>query len=639
MTAPARPPKVAKNAVWVEADQEWEAGSLKGGQKHGPYKYWRADGTLCNECMFTQGVVDGPFKRYHENGETSQEGMFSMGKLNGTRVWFATEGPTTEKMHEGGVSETVWRSEMDYDLDRVIAVRHFDKNGDRVLPDGTKYPDRPRDVPRNGTEYRPDLDLWVEPNLDEAGERHGTWRAWTKTGEPANEAEYDHGARHGRWVDRVEDGVWERGYFSDDYAVEEWALLVEGGKSLWSGDLGVRQDTPTLQASPVFEDARKSAEHWESLAQTCVAERRFAEGALAMARAAAVSHSVEKLDAYLRERTIPRPDEYAIGFAQEIAPSQGLELGPAANALLRGASAPAIFRAIAVHLDQAFYSRAALDFVNAAILLSPDHLELLFTRGLVLMSLGLEEQARQDANALAVVEGDQAEFLLHYLDALFPTFDFWPGKEKPSTSYEGLPEKPDRTLAEVKELAQKLATRVERVRQELLTRIKPSVKWMVPDVSGLLKGAKVTLQKDSFTQKNDEGEESEVEIDEDLDVDGFDIPRLMRIARAEWNALSWLCWACGLSKVGLPIKVAAPKEFGLAAGMAQQRLWRSRDLRVMGPREVDAPSFQWEGMAIEEVPVPLAHIAEAQYADMQALFSWLSDKNIRSPWQDNVRGS
>ena len=41
MAAPARPPKVPKNAVWIESDQEWEAGSLKAGKKHGPYKYWR----------------------------------------------------------------------------------------------------------------------------------------------------------------------------------------------------------------------------------------------------------------------------------------------------------------------------------------------------------------------------------------------------------------------------------------------------------------------------------------------------------------------------------------------------------------------------------------------------------------------
>ncbi len=639
MAAPSRPPQVPKNAVWIEADHEWEAGSLKNGKKHGPYKYWRVDGTLCNECMFVEGLVDGPFKRFHENGETSQEGMFFKGKLNGTRVWFSTEGQTTEKMHEGGVSPTVWRSEMDYDMDRVIAVRHFDKNGDQVLPDGTKYPDRPRDVPRNGTEYRPDLNQWVAPNLDEKGQRHGSWRAWTKAGEPALEAEYDHGDRHGRYLARLDDGAYERGYFDSGYAVDDWAVLGDGGKVLWSGSFGARQDTAALQTSSVFEDKRQSAEHWESLASECLSAGKPGEAALAMARAAAVSHSVEKLDAFLREHTPPRPPDEGEALAKEAAPTQELDLGLAVNALLRGAQPSQVLRGIAVYLDQALYSRAALDFVNAAILLAPDHLELLFTRALVLMSLGLDEQARNDANALAVVEGEQAEFLLHYLDALFPTFDWWPGREKPTTTYDGLPEGPDRTVAEVKEVAQKLATRVDRVRAELLTRIQPSVRWMVPDVSALLKGAKVKLEKTTFTVPGDDGEEQEVEVDEDLNVEGFDVPRLMRIARAEWNSLTWLCWASGLGKLGLPIKVAAPPEYGLAAGMAQQRLWRARDLRVMGPRQVDSPSFEWAGMAIEEVPVALAGIAEGEYAEMQAMFYWLTDKTIRSPWQDNVRGS
>src|SRR5262249_50064826 len=159
---------------------------------------------------------------------------------------------------------------------------------------------------------------------------------------------------------------------------------------------------------------------------------------------------------------------------------------------------------------------------------------------------------------------------LHYLDALFPTFDFWPGAEKPATTYDGLPDKPDRTVAEVKALAQKYALRLDLVRRELLSRMNPEVRWMVPDVSALLKGANVMLHQTTFA-KTDDGEERPVAIDESLDVDGWDIPRLMRLARDEWSCLTWLCWACGQSKVALPIKVSGPPDFGTATGMAQQR--------------------------------------------------------------------
>ncbi len=640
MAAPKRPATVPKNAVWVEDDREWESGAKsKSGKKNGAYKYFRADGTLCNECSFVDGVPEGAFKRFHENGEVSQEGAFVKGQLHGTRRWFATDGKTTEKMHESGVSEVIRKSEMDYDMGRVVAVRHFDKSGQRVQPDGTAIPTVPPGVPPNGTEFRGDLNQWVEPKLDDDGERHGSWRAWTIDGDPAEDIEYDHGARHGRAIELGQGSLYEVGYFDHDFAIEQWSLIADGGKKIWSGDLGVKLDSAFLVASPVFEDARKPAAHWQALADQAIAARRFGEAALALARLTATTHSVTKLDALLREHSVPRPPDFSEQMAEQLAPTQGLTMGPAVNALMRGAAPARVLQGIAIALDQAFYSRAALDFVNAAILLAPDRLGLLFTRGLVLMSLGLDEQARSDANQLAAAEPDQAEFLLHYLDALFPAFDFWPAKEKPTTTYDALPDKPDRTLAEVKAMAQKLAHRLGLVRQELLTRIKPEVKWMPPELSALLKGAKVTLERDAFTLAGDDGEQTEVTLDETLDMNGWDIPRLMAMARDEWACLTWLCWACGQSKVSLPIKVSAPKDFGAAAGMAQQRLWRSRDLRVMGPREVDSPSFVWEGMSIEEVPQPLAHLPEGQYADVQALFLWLSSKDVRSPWQDNLRGS
>jgi hypothetical protein len=492
-------------------------------------------------------------------------------------------------------------------------------------------PKRPADV---SADAQLKDEQWVEAPPEEGG----TYRAWTKDGEPVSEVEYQKGARRGRAIELAQDGLYERGYFHDDYAVDQWTVLSPVGLTLWTGDLGVKLDSQSLLASRVFEDARKNSAHWEAFATQALEARRVAEAALAMARAAAAAHSVEKLDAFLREHCLPRPIQFAEEVAASLAPSEGLSMGPAVNAMLRGASATKVLQAVAIFLDQSYYSRAALDFINAAILLSPDHLELLFTRGLVLMSLGLDEQARTDANNLAAAEPEQAEFLLHYLDALFPTFDFWPGVEQPTTTYDGLPDKPDRTLAEVKALAQKYALRLDLLRKELLSRVKPETRWMLPDVSALLKGAKVMLEQTSF-KKTEDGEEKDIAIDESIDVDGWDIPRLMRMARDEWACLTWLCWACGQTKVSLPIKVAPPKEFGQAAGMSQQRLWRSRDLRLMGPRPVDSPSFTWEGMSIEELPQPLAHIAEGQYEDMQALFLWLSDKAVRSPWQDDLRGS
>ena len=192
-----RPTTVPADAQWIDAENEWEQGKLsKSGKKHGTYRYWRADGTLCNECIFREGTPHGTFKRFHENGEVSQAGQFAEGKIHGTRTWFACEATTTERMHEGGISKEVWRTEMDYSAGRVTAVRHFNKKSERINPDGTPYPVPPKGLPAQ-IEWRPDLDRWVEPSVDDDGNRHGTWRFWTRAGVLVKQTTFVHGKKEG----------------------------------------------------------------------------------------------------------------------------------------------------------------------------------------------------------------------------------------------------------------------------------------------------------------------------------------------------------------------------------------------------------------------------------------------------------
>ena len=92
----------------------------------------------------------------------------------------------------------------------------------------------------------------------------------------------------------------------------------------------------------------------------------------------------------------------------------------------------------------------------------------------------------------------------------------------------------------------------------------------------------------------------------------------------------------------MPRKLAPPADFGKAAGMSQQRLWRSRDQRAFNGKNAQqhgVASFEWEGTDMAEIPPPVAGIAEQQYAEMQALFYWLVDAKLKTPWQDNLRGS
>ena len=123
-------------------------------------------------------------------------------------------------------------------------------------------------------------------------------------------------------------------------------------------------------------------------------------------------------------------------------------------------------------------------------------------------------------------------------------------------------------------------------------------------------------------------------------LDGLPIPSLMRLARCDWTALVWLCWSAGLDHVALPVELRPPAAFGQAAGMSVERAWRCRDqLTTAGLRSMSQGigGFAWEGIEIGTMPAVLAEIAAAEYLEMRALFYWLCDAGVQSPWQDNLR--
>ncbi|MCP3141838.1 thioredoxin [Pyxidicoccus xibeiensis] len=641
------PPGVHPKAGWEEDDQEWcHGGHDEAGEKHGPWKYWRADGTLCNECVFEHGKPHGPFKRFHENGEVSQDGQFVNGQLHGPRTWYATDSLTTERMHENGISDKVRKTVMVHDHGRVVGVEHFDGEGRRVAPGtGEPYPDRPPGVPPEA-ELREDADQWALVNLDAAGERHGLTRFWLRNGDLLWEAEYVHGSRTGRYRSLAEDEyadprvVFDEGQCEDDQACGVWSLLDRQRKVVLTRDLGVVQGEEELRRSPVFTNLPRTAAEWRQLADERGAEKKYREAVLAQARAAACDQQVAPLRELLAWVTLPRNPENAEQVAGQTLQGAGQAWAPMADTLLRGGDAGMLLRGYAVLLDQSDRPRAALDFLNAALLLEPGRTAYLFTRGLILLNLGLDEHALKDAEALATVEPKTAGFLATYTRCLFPRFDFWPANEKPHSTYDGLPEAPAQELTAIHRIVQKYATRLHLVRSALLKRFKPgaALAWMPPDVSSLLPGGPVELSAEELESEDEET----VSIDETLSVDALGLPDLVRVARADWNALTWLLWSCGERSVVMPRAVAPPKDFGHAAGMASQRLWRSRDRRVTGGRGAkmsNSPGFVFEGVDIDELHPNLVGIAEQHYAEMQAMFHWLIDASNVSPWQDNLRGS
>jgi antitoxin component YwqK of YwqJK toxin-antitoxin module len=641
---PKRPAGIPGKAWWDPSDNEWVLGPLVDGKKHGDFTYWRADGTKCNECHLEHDVPQGPFKRFHENGELSQEGAFEKGQLHGTRRWFGTDSDTTEQTRPPGVHESIWKSEMDYDHGRVVGIRHFNREEERVLPTtGEPYPLKPAGVDE-GAEYVEPKDEWHKGDADgETQHKTGPWRIWTRDGQLKEEVVYVDDERHGPATLHVQGEspfldariTMEKGELREGRRTGAWLLCSANGETIAHCDYG---DTRSLEGGPLPAYSNDSTFDYVALAKKLETEGKVVEALVTWGRVAGIQKDTAGFTTLLTRAARPVREDVALALALEVdRPTNWL-----GYELIEGAHPAVLLNKLAIALDQVFQSRAALDFTNAAILLAPDRTEFLFTRALILMSLGLHAQAERDANELAAEAPDRAEFLLVYLKGLFPSYTFGPASETPETSFEDVPERPERSLEELQGLVQKYATRLQRVREALLTKLTPANSAVPPELTHLLPDGPVELEAGAHEWLDDDGETQSVDFDEVPEVEGADLPSLLRLARADWGALSWLCWSAGLKSVALPEELAAPPDFGKAAGMAQQRLWRSRDQRAFNGRNAQqhgVASFEWEGTDMAEIAPSIASIAEQQYAEMQALFYWLVDSKLKTPWQDNLRGS
>lgn len=191
---PLRPPTVPAEAWWDAGDKEWVLGPRD--KQNGAYKYFRPDGSCCNESTLVGGKPHGPFLRFHENNEISQQGGFDNGDLHGTRRWNASDEATTEHTRQDGMSMDIWASEMDYVHGRVVEIRHYDKAGIQVAADGTRYPDRPDAVAERAA-YYPEKKHWRFGEIDEEGKKRGVWRTWNEHGRLIKEESYHDDELHG----------------------------------------------------------------------------------------------------------------------------------------------------------------------------------------------------------------------------------------------------------------------------------------------------------------------------------------------------------------------------------------------------------------------------------------------------------
>ncbi len=187
-----KPEFVDENAWWSSSDKEWVLGAKDdAGEFHGLVTYWRPDGSLVNHCNFEHGTPNGVYKRYHQSGEISRQGIFEAGRIHGTDVFTRSDDETTENF-PSGLSEHVWRAEMDMVNGSMVAGRLYNRKGQQVGEDGEPCPERPRDVPHEAV-YSSTSGRWVLGKTGESYKRAGLWQFYTQEGWVEQETVYEDG--------------------------------------------------------------------------------------------------------------------------------------------------------------------------------------------------------------------------------------------------------------------------------------------------------------------------------------------------------------------------------------------------------------------------------------------------------------
>jgi hypothetical protein len=680
---PPRPAALPAEATWNEDLHEWELASVDAeGRRDGLVRTFRHDGTLKTEFQHRAGQRDGAFRRFHPDGSVAREGSYVGGQPHGTIVAHGNDGNTDEPMQSCCVPEGAWQLQHDYDHGHLTEVRWYDRAGVHILPSGKIHPLRPESVPRKA-HFEEGRDQWVLARYSEQGMPQGEWLRWARDGVLRERDAYQEGKAHGLWqrFDAAgaleEESGWragarggtyrrvgvppelysdarvheERGHFDADQTVGTWTLLDAAGNTLHTRELGGVLDDGALLSSPALaESPGATRAAWEATARALEAEGRPAEAILAAARATAVAGDAAPLAGALARLALPRPAQTARAMAAELVQKADGKLGPLANGLPAGVDAPSVLRSMASSMVGR--DLVALALVEAALLIAPDRSECFVTRALVNVHLGRPEEARQDTARLPDDLADQRAFLEAYVRVVFDAFRFAPAELEIRTAFPDVPEAPEQPLPKLVAQLEKYATRLSMLREAVLARLPAGEvpAWVPPDVSALLPNGPVELTKWEFEEvvvdEDGDGDENApeatlVKVDETLEIDASaSLPSLLRVARREWRGMSWLCWSAGLDRVARPEAINPPEDFGLAAGMSIERLWRSRDRLITGGLRAmtqGVAGFTWEGVDIDALSPVLIEFAAEEYLEMRAVFYWLCDEGVQSPWQDNLR--
>ncbi len=675
--APAfQPPAGAVRNGELEA---WEVAERDAsGTRHGDCTLYRDDGSLLLRCRYEAGKRNGPFTSYHPNGDVESEGGYVEGTLDGAFFRYTSEQPGSAPLRSCCVPRGARKLRVNYRRGVASGETFYDGAGRALRSDGTLAPERAPGVPEAAT-FEEGEDRWVE----RLGTDDGSLlrRSFDLDGQPVDETEIARGKRvrlreyhpsgglarelhfddggvvHGEctfrfsepnapYADRAIREV--RGAFEHGQAVGRWRFLDDGGRELAVQERGEALSDERLaelfgpSRDPASVASNASGESLERRATELFHAKRVREALLFAACAATRTGRTQHFIELLTKVVVPLAPEAATARAVALDREDAPTVRAAFDALLDGGEPAQVLRLLATLLPPALPEARLL--VDAALLLAPRNPRAFLTRALIRIEQGDRDGALADLDELDAELAPAAERVRDLVRIVFPTFRFSPTLEPEPQPIDDLaPVGVEQPLDAVRRTIGLYVTRLSAMRAELRARLGAEPEWLPPDLASLLEAGSIEPQRftATITDEDENGSESsEVSVDETLDPKTASTVALMIAARAEWDALAWLCWSAGLDEVALPSKIEARPNFAAAVNDSMQRHFRVRDqVRTAGlvSRSRGVPGFTWEGLSVDALEGRLAEIAERQFFERRAMFFYLLFPQNLSPFQSDLR--
>jgi antitoxin component YwqK of YwqJK toxin-antitoxin module len=673
---PERPASVPAEAIYCAEYDAWELGAHDAeGRRGGECAFYRHDGSLYLRSKFEKGVQDGPFSMFHPNGQLAREGSYVQGELDGECLAYTSDSPTSLTLRPCCVPPGAVKLRAEYQQGHLLRESFFDAQERLLSFEGVPIPERPQSVSAGasfdesswrwlvrevkGPDAHVDRFFTTEGRLNEELEYSGglkrARRSFDATEKLRESNGYDaeerlQGAYFKRFLPEeanpyADPAVCEvRGHFEQGHPVSRFELVDAAGTVRRTVDFGRNWRREELDQSLALREPMSSGPALVELGEALLREGRVREALCLFARAAARTGEREPLVRLLGEHTLQLKPEFAASQAEALLNQGDATWFGTLDALLNGTEPAAVYRTLASvwHGPPA----VAHDLVNASLLLDPERALTHLTRGLLRLELGDVPGLLDDARLLLPVSEAGAEFLLASERVYFPKFGFGPSQETLEALPEGAPDVAfEQPLAAAQQQVRVYATRLQRLRSALLQfpalgaapeRLPPDLSWLLPEGPVELKQSRIVIEDET-----EEGvESSEIEIDERLDVSSSRATALMSAVRANYSALCWLCWACGLDRIALPEVLKSRPDFAAAVSMSLIRRFRARDRLTTGGLVSlgrGVPGFCWEGFEIDSLHARFTSVVAEEYLEVRAMFLWSMFPENASPFQEDLR--